>query len=111
MAIRDKTQLKAQSLQKVFYKNNAHKNKFNPNYYPSVASVDSSSIESTYIFPKTLKQNASCVTENKNSKSTNMQTNSPPKLDTSKTMLTPPKQNILVFSTHMYFPHIFPHFI
>ena len=30
-----------------------------------------------------------------------MQTNSPPTLDTSKTMLTPPKQNILVFSTHI----------
>ena len=30
-----------------------------------------------------------------------MQTNSPTKLDTSKTMFTPPKQNILVFSTHI----------
>ena len=59
MAIRDKTQLKTQSLQiKTLYKNNAHKKKFNPNYHPSVASVDSSSIESTSIFPETLKQNA-----------------------------------------------------
>ena len=36
--------------------NNAHKQKFNPNYYPSVASVDSNSIESTCIFPKTLNK-------------------------------------------------------
>ena len=36
----------------------AHKHKFNPNYYPLVARVDSSLIESTYIFPETLKQNA-----------------------------------------------------
>ena len=57
MAIRDKTQLEAQSLQiKALYKNNAHKNKFNLNYYPSVASGDSSSIESTCIFPKTQKK-------------------------------------------------------
>ena len=35
---------------------NAHYNKSNPNYYPSVASVDSSSIESTYIFPETLNK-------------------------------------------------------
>ena len=60
MAIRDKTQLKAQSLQrKALYKKkkkNAHYNKFNPNYYPSVASVDSSSIESTCIFPETLNK-------------------------------------------------------
>ena len=38
--------------------NNAHKHKFNPNYYPSVARVDNSLIESTCIFPETLKQNA-----------------------------------------------------
>ena len=38
--------------------NNAQKHKFNPNYYPSVARVDSSLIESTCIFPETLKQNA-----------------------------------------------------
>ena len=58
MAIHDKTQLEAQSLQiKALYKN-AHKHKFNPNYYPSVLRVDSSSIESTCIFPETLKQNA-----------------------------------------------------
>ena len=57
MAIRDKTQLDAQSLQrKALYKTNPHKNKLNPNYYPSVASVDSSSIESTCIFPKTLNK-------------------------------------------------------
>ena len=37
--------------------NNAQKHNFNPNYYPSVARVDSNLIESTCIFPKTLKQN------------------------------------------------------
>ena len=57
MAIRDKTQLEAQSLQiKALYKNNAHKNKFHPNYYPSVSSLNSNSIESTYIFLKTLNK-------------------------------------------------------
>ena len=34
------------------------KNKSNSNYYPSVASVDNSSIKSTYIFPETLNKNA-----------------------------------------------------
>ena len=59
MAIHDKTQLETQSLQiKALYKNNAHKKKFNPNDFPSVASVDSSLIESTCIFPETFKQNA-----------------------------------------------------
>ena len=59
MAIRDKIQLEAQRLQiKALYKKNAQKQKFNPNYYPSIAREDSSSIESTCIFPKTLKQNA-----------------------------------------------------
>ena len=38
--------------------NNAQKHKFNPNYYPSVARVDSSLIELTCIFPEILKQNA-----------------------------------------------------
>ena len=57
-----------------------------PNYYPSVASVDSSSIESTCIFPETLTKRINACVENKqkNRKTTNMQTNSPPKLDTSK---------------------------
>ena len=32
--------------------------KFNPNYYPSVARVDSNLIELTCLFPETLKQNA-----------------------------------------------------
>ena len=35
---------------------NSHYNKFNPNYYPSVASVDSNSIELTCIFPETLNK-------------------------------------------------------
>ena len=53
MAILDKTQLKAQSLQrKALYKNNALKNKFNPNYYPSVASVDSSQLNQSVYFLK-----------------------------------------------------------
>ena len=57
MAIRDKTQLKTQSLQrKALYKKFAHKNKSNPNYYPLVATVDSNSIESTCIFPETLNK-------------------------------------------------------
>ena len=57
MAIRDKTQLEAQSLQiQALYKNNAHKNKFNPNYYPSIANVDNCSNESTCIFPETLNK-------------------------------------------------------
>ena len=59
MAIRDKTQLKTQSLQrKALYKKYAHKKKkkSNPNYYPSVTSVESNSIESTCIFPETLNK-------------------------------------------------------
>ena len=53
-----KHNLLAQSLQiKALYKIMLIKHKFNPNYYPSVARVDSSFIESTYIFPETLKQN------------------------------------------------------
>ena len=55
-----KHNLKAQSLQrKALYqkkKKNAHYNKSNPNYYPSVASVDNSSIKSTCIFPETLNK-------------------------------------------------------
>ena len=38
--------------------NNAQKTQIQSNYYPSVARVDSSLIESTCIFPETLKQNA-----------------------------------------------------
>ena len=64
MAIRDKTQLKTQSLQRktLYQKKNAYKNKSNPNYYPAVANVDNSSIESTCIFPETLnkKHNRMC---------------------------------------------------
>ena len=62
MAIRDKTHLKAQSLQrkkkkkKALYKQHVHYNKFNPNYYPLVASVDNSPIESTCIFLETLNK-------------------------------------------------------
>ena len=45
---------------KSLLQNNAHKHKFNPNYYPSVARVDSNLIESTCIFPETLK--TKCIT-------------------------------------------------
>ena len=56
-----KHNLLAQSLQiKALYKIMLIKHKFNPNYYPSVARVDSNLIESTYIFPETLKQK--CIT-------------------------------------------------
>ena len=62
MGICDKTQLKAQSLQrKALYKNNARKNKSNPNYYPSIASADSSSIESTCIFLEILNKMHYCM--------------------------------------------------
>ena len=54
-----KHNLVAQSLQiKALYKIMLTKHKFNPNYYPLVARVDSSLIETTCIFPETLKQNA-----------------------------------------------------
>ena len=59
MVIRDKTQTKqsAQSLQK----NNplqkySPTQKIQPNYYLSVTSVDSSTTESTYIFPESLNK-------------------------------------------------------
>ena len=51
--------------------NNAHKQKFNPNYYPSVASVDSSSIESTRIFPETLNKMHNRMCGNNTSKQIN----------------------------------------
>ena len=57
MAIRDKTQLNSSKfINKSPLQNNAHKHKFNPNNYPSVARVDNSSIESTCIFPETLNK-------------------------------------------------------
>ena len=69
MAIRDKTQLKTQSLQrKALYKKNAHYNKSNPNYYPSVASVGNSLIESTCIFPETLNKTHKCMCGKKTEK-------------------------------------------
>ena len=49
---------------KTLYKQHAHYNKFNPNYYPLVVSVDSSSIESTYIFPETLNKMHKCMCGN-----------------------------------------------
>ena len=47
--------------EKALCKQHAHYNKFNPNYYPSIASVDSSLIESTYIFPETLNNMQKCM--------------------------------------------------
>ena len=38
--------------------------KIQPNYYPQVASVDSSTIESTCIFPKTLNKRINACVEN-----------------------------------------------
>ena len=72
MAIRDKTQLEAQSLQnkKPFTKIMLI-NKFNPNYYPSVTSVDSNSIESAYIFPETLNKMHNHMCGNNTSKQIN----------------------------------------
>ena len=56
-----KHNLIAQSFQiKALYKIMLIKLKLNPNYYPSVARVDSSLIKSTCIFPETLK--AKCIT-------------------------------------------------
>ena len=61
MAIRDKTQTK---MLKVYKEKPITQimpiitNPTQPNYYLSVASVDSSMTESTYIFPEILKQNA-----------------------------------------------------
>ena len=75
MAIRDKTQTKSSKFtkKKPFTKQIAYYNKSNPNYYPSVASVDSNSIELTCIFPETLNKmhNRMCG-NNKNRKTTNM---------------------------------------
>ena len=57
MAIRDKTQPKSSKFtNKSPLQKNAHYNKSNPNYYPSVASVDSKKIESICIFPKILNR-------------------------------------------------------
>ena len=72
MAIHDKTQLEAQSLQnKIPLHNNAHKHKFNPNYDPSVVRIDSSSIESTCIFPETLNKMYNRTCGNNTSKQIN----------------------------------------
>ena len=99
MAIRDKTHHKHEML-----KVTNSPNTIQSNYYLSVASVDSSTTESTSIFPETLNKRINVCVENKqkNKKTKNTQTNSPPKLDTpksfyilplSKTNSTPPKKN------------------
>ena len=65
MAIRDKTQTQCSKLQvKALYKNNAHYKIIQPNYYPSIASVDSSMTKSTYIFPETLNKRITACVEN-----------------------------------------------
>ena len=47
-----------------FTNNKAHYKKNQPNYYPSVASVDSSMTESTCIFPKILNKHINACVEN-----------------------------------------------
>ena len=65
MAIRDKTQIQCSKLQvKALYKNNAHYKIIQPNYYPSVASVDSDTTESTCIFPEILNKRRNACVEN-----------------------------------------------
>ena len=65
MAIYDKTQTQCSKLQvKALYKNNAHYKIIQPNYYPLVASVDSSMTESTCIFPKILNKCINVCVEN-----------------------------------------------
>ena len=65
MAIRDKTQTQYSKLQvKTLYKNNAHYKIIQPNYYPSVASVDSSTTESICIFPEILNKRINTCVEN-----------------------------------------------
>ena len=59
------TNMKCSKLQIAQYKDNAHNNKSNLNYYSSVASVDSSSIESTCIFPETLNKTHKCMCDRK----------------------------------------------
>ena len=54
--------------QKPVTKQIAHYSKSNPNYYPSVTSVDSSSIESTCIFPETLNKTHKCMCGKKTEK-------------------------------------------
>ena len=65
MAIRDKTQTQCLKLQvKALYINNPHYKIIQPNYYPSVASVDSSTTESTCIFPEILNKRINACVEN-----------------------------------------------
>ena len=51
--------------------NTSKQNKFNPNYYSSVASVDSSSIESICIFPEILNKMHNRMCGNNTSKQNN----------------------------------------
>ena len=46
------------------YKNNAHYKIIQPNYYPSVASVGSSTVESTCIFLEILNKHINICVEN-----------------------------------------------
>ena len=65
MAIHDKTQTQCSKLQiKALYKNNAHYKIIQPNYYPSVASVDSSTTKWTYIFLEILNKCINACVEN-----------------------------------------------
>ena len=66
MAIRDKTQTQCSKLQvkQPFTNSKAHYKKIQPNYYPLVASVDSSMTESTCIFPEILNKHINACVEN-----------------------------------------------
>ena len=65
MAIRDKTQTQCSKLQvKALYKNNAYYKVIQPNYYPSVVSVDNNMTELTCIFPEILNKHTNAYMEN-----------------------------------------------
>ena len=66
MAIRDKTQTQCSKLQgkQPFTQKDHYKKKIQPSYYPSVASVDSNTIESTCIFPEILNKHINTCVEN-----------------------------------------------
>ena len=66
MAIHDKTQTQCSKLQgktDLYIKSPLQK-KIQSNYYPTIASVDSSTIESTCIFPKILNKHINAYVEN-----------------------------------------------
>ena len=65
MAIRDKTQIQCLKLQvKALNKNNAYYKVIQPNYYPSVVSVDSNTTESICVFPEIFNKRINACVEN-----------------------------------------------